>query len=182
MRLTRQHKVYVAVLGLAVGALVLDRVVLGTRLTGPAGASAYSLDPDDPLHTPTPAPSAGRSLASRIDEAARANHLDAGEAIDAFSPLRSGPAASASASPESEFNAAHRITAVMVKPSGAAIIDGRCIRVGESIDGYVLRQVGSDQIQLEHEGRSLTVDVSIVPKAGDRVRVSSEKTASAEPR
>ncbi len=72
----------------------------------------------------------------------------------------------ADAAPRRSFD--HRLVAVMVDGQGGmAIIDGRCLRVGQTMDGFTLVRLGKNSAVLQANGRKveLTLDRDN-PKSG----------------
>ncbi len=161
MKLTKERVICLSLLGLGLGALALDRLVLQEGLTGPASANAASSAlPDAPRAAATPeraltaaaaAGSKGFDIAAALAEAAKG--LPAAPTRDAFRPpLPPAPPAVASpptggeasenegapppraADPIDELLGAIRITSVLDGGTArGAIIEGRFVRVGEDI-------------------------------------------------
>ena len=154
---SKQRKMYVAVLGLALGGLAVDRLVLDGG-TAPRRAAAQisrdePTDPTEPATTPSTALStdAGESatLSSRLDELARARQLDPAQAPDAFAASPAWVSAVAvkpqekSAPPADEvFRKSHKLMAVVLNgENGAAIINDKTYVVGMEVGGFTLRSL-----------------------------------------
>lgn len=159
MRLSKQHKIYAAVLGLAVSALAADQL-----MTAPADAEAAEVAV---AITPAPrsaqavstttAPAATQAapvadtetLAARLQEVAAAAAVDTQAVSDAFMPSQQwaktdNPVEQA---PEialaKTFLRQHRLTAVMKSgDGGVAVIDGKPFKPGQTVDGFRLVAVG----------------------------------------
>jgi hypothetical protein len=153
--LTRQQRVYVAVLGLAGAALLIDRVILGGQ-TSPASASACQ-QADSPPPRPADNPRAHRELPpAKVIAAQRLAALAGGdvtEGADAFlipaawrsaRTLPSGADEPVGADPaEIALVSSLKLTAVMTSGRPAARINDRLIVVGmKTPEGVELVKVG----------------------------------------
>ena len=170
MRLSKERKIYVALFGLGLIALAADRLFFT-----PAGASAASPEPgpDAPAPTPPaspqPAPESapGPSFAERLDRQAKWQDgplQDAFFAPAAWVNGQSSPEAPAEARPESSFRDKHHVTAVArVSGNAMAIIDGKPVRIGESLDGFTLADIedahGGGVAIFERDGARLRIEV-----------------------
>jgi hypothetical protein len=157
MKLTMRKKAFLAVGAVALLALMVDRAFLNGDRTGPKTGQAavgQGLDPAGRYAAPNRPEVAKASpprltLPGRLARACSARAAPAG-IRDAFAmpaswaaELRAEVATSKPAVPVGEtFRARHRLTAVMVDSAGGqAIVDGRLLKVGQTLDGFVLSSV-----------------------------------------
>jgi len=171
MTMSRSRLAVFVALGVALVALVVDRLVLAPSATGPqpaaaaesppGPAAAATQPPTGPEAPPTAAetdpasPSAGPPpLASRLAAAAERFSLDPERLRDGFAPAPSWlaelteppPSEPAEAAPEPEtpspaeaFREGHALTAViMTQRGGSAVVNGRVVRLGQTVDGFTL--------------------------------------------
>jgi hypothetical protein len=181
VKLTRQQKAYAAVLGLAAVALIVDRAVLSTGVSGPRLASA------DLLIAPA-APATGRASAASTSASANAIalHLAAfargaerGEVADAFRDSGGLLSAPVDAAASSEASAPSptpqrpvrepvplRLSTIIAGANAAALINSVAIRLGETrrvqIDARTV-----EVTLIEVHARSVVVEV-----AGERRELS----------
>ena len=165
MALSKQRKAYVAILLAAAGALLADRVILGTGATAPAVAAAEGLSVTTGTVQQTARPTAvGRqaedlaagasSLAGRIERLRDAAVDPGSEPVQADGPFASAVRDEVAGTIEQgsepqilgqradEYSRAHRLTAVMRSAAEAsAVIAGRIYRIGDTLDGFVLIEV-----------------------------------------
>jgi len=168
MRLSRQQKVYLAILAVTCGGLVVDRLFLrGQTVTaqGPAPASAEASPlPGEPnLQTidrpigparggPDPnLPSPSMKLAQRLEMLWQEEGLDLDEARDAFSLPPAWRASASAQNPMAGDNAAlrfasnHRLKAVLVDGKMRyAWVDNHLLILGQELDGFKLIAVDED--------------------------------------
>ncbi len=163
MDLSPRQKVFVSILALGAGALLVDRAFLpgpkqaaaGTEPEAAGDAPASHAAPGESL----PSPSRG-GLAERLDDLAVARGPDPFAMRDAFALPQSWLAQNQPLGPAAErFREAHRLTGVMLSEAGGyAVIDGRCLLVGQTLEGFTLVAVsersavlesGSDRVELE---------------------------------
>jgi hypothetical protein len=161
MVLSRKAKVYLGVLPLAVVALLVDRLVLDGGKPGPEQASAApmaarptkpsALQPAPVAAVPAPAPPAPSPPLGRLAALMRGRQIDPQHVRDAFAPAPSwlppAPEPPAPKAPEPkklpDFQDRHELTAVIMGPQGArAIVDGKCLAVGQTLDGMKLISIG----------------------------------------
>src|SRR5690606_22584475 len=123
---TKDRKLFIAALGVALGALVLDRGVLNGGALGPVAAEAY------PAAAPTsgaacqspsfePEPDATALLAGRLKQLEREQSLDVSKVRNAFwrDGVSKAPDAARASSDEAvieAFRRAHKLRAVMNGP------------------------------------------------------------------
>ncbi len=171
MKLTRERKVYAAVLALGLGWLVYDQVTGGGA--EPAdGASAGAADSllVAPSQRSTKAEAATDlaaaelgSLADRLAAAEPAASFEAPQMRDAFCavdhwltphtpgvrPVPLSKTTSAETSVEA-FRRNHKLAAVVVRAtSPGAVLDGRYLTIGQSIDGFRLTAVSKEGATFE---------------------------------
>ena len=157
MQLTKQQKIYAAVLGLAVAAFGFDRFVLGPGDATEEAAPAPRRTPARPVAKgAAPAPvsaqaakaasaAATSTLAARLEAVAASRKLRLDKVGDAFRPSpawvgtpRTGPATTELVDAVAEFQK-KKLMAVMKQGSGGiAIIDKTALSVGQSMDGFRL--------------------------------------------
>lgn len=152
MMLTKQHKIYLGILGVAALGLVIDRTLLGPSEAVAESAEDLVVTPsaDEGFeHTSGTLPSSSDSLAQKLLSIKAASHIDPLNVNNAFTPAWIASVTTATAQIDNqailaeEFAATHRLTAVMgTGPGGYAIIDGKCLRVGQELDGMRLTSVG----------------------------------------
>ncbi len=185
--MTRQkkQKVYLAVLGLAVVAFVLDRTLLDASTTAPATATAAlrnrqakkvqdakqpgaAAEKDAQQAQAQSDPSRRVSISRQIALACQAETSSSQDPCpDAFaaSPLwvavevqqEQQEQASREKVALENLKSRYTLTAVISGKSGMAILGGRCVRVGQSIEGCTLVEVtgqraifqaGQDRVEL----------------------------------
>jgi hypothetical protein len=153
MKVTKQQKVYAGLLVLGLTALVLDRCVF-TPASADASDQASDLLIAKPAQsrTESPAPNrkatttapSGNPVALKLTELSESMHLPATAVKDAFSPAAtwSGSGTTTAGGEVRNFEQTHTLIGVMVSGgSAAAMVDGKLVRVGQSIDGYKLISV-----------------------------------------
>ena len=159
MKLTKERKVYLGILAVGLVALVADRVFLGGGGVPPSSAEAAAtplvIGPIAQLPQARAPGTASAwpkqpnvSIADRLAAVATTEGINTSEVKDAF-----GPSAAwlAQLRPSADrpsglpldlaeaFCQRHRLTAVMVQGGGGkAIVDDKCLAVGEKIDGFAL--------------------------------------------
>ncbi len=158
-----RNKIYAGALGVAFAALIYDQC----RSSGPARARAAVIPPVAALARPAPEAVASRPVVATVafatsDIARRLRELAGGSdplanLRDAFAPsvdwaAERRAAADAAAFPTgTAFAAAHKLSVVLLPRghgSGAAVIGGRLVRVGQAVDGYRLIDVGPRSVRL----------------------------------
>lgn len=164
MKLTRERKVYAAVLALAVVALGADRFLF----SAPEIAAA---EPGSLLVQSEPRPKAfikGESarpvaaklpglgaLARRMDEVSKARGLQAGNVADPFRPPAGWLKAEATQTGNglSEFAAKHHLVAVLKSSRGGiAVVNGatrKSLRIGQQLDGFKLVAIGEKSVTFQ---------------------------------
>ena len=153
MKVTKQQKVYAGLLVLGLIALVLDRCVF-TPSSADASDQASDLLIAKPAQTRTesPAPAhkasatapAGNPVALKLTQLSESMHLPGTAVKDAFcpAPTWSGGNTAGPGAEVRSFEQSHTLIGVMLGgASAAAMVDGKLVRVGQSIDGYKLLSV-----------------------------------------
>jgi hypothetical protein len=167
---SKKRKLIVCVLGLAVAALLADRALLGSGKPGPKEAvaepsAAPAAAPNAPGQSPVAPPRQSRetvqeSLACRLKAVSEADGFDSANVRDAFclSPAWTkdlGPAAPSSPQQDKaeQLKMDHQLVAVMMAGEGGyAIVDGKCLRIGQVLDGFTLISVTDKSAVLESDG------------------------------
>ncbi|MCE9591975.1 MAG: hypothetical protein K8S99_15820 [Planctomycetes bacterium] len=165
MKLSRERKVFLGILGLGLTALAADRFVISP--TGPrsAQASIASVVQDSATQAqPVPAaPEAATApiapantvrVAHQLESFGQEQGLRADETANAFQPSAAWLAEDEASAPKPQslapvgpppaqaFTAAHKLNGVMAKGGGGyAIINGRAVTVGQTVDGFRLVEV-----------------------------------------
>lgn len=170
MAISKRQKVYLSILAVALGALVLDRVFLGSGGATPGRAAvrqgarrpgSRQAAPASPPSAPgEPAAPEGQRIAARLRAAAQAEKPDYSNVRDVFAVPPAWmaelepPAPDGSSADEGvPDRPAHKLMAVMVgERGGHAIIDGRCLLVGQERDGLKLISVAEDAAVVEENG------------------------------
>ena len=165
MKLTKQRKVYGAVVSLALTALGLDRFVFPGG-EAPVPAAAAQVAPSQPTKKVTTVAAPAKTqeanlaglaaLAVRMRNVAEVERLDLADAKDSFrappawagEALKARPAAAAATAappvdPAASFHDKHHLVAVLKSTrGGVAILDGKTVRIGKEVDGFRLTAVG----------------------------------------
>jgi len=183
MTLTKRQKVMVAVLGLGVAALAVDKVLLGEEQAGPPSAQLAA--PPGPVATPAPIPSASATtpghnivaeisaLAAGLDGVRDALALDLSDTPDAFCPSETWlwdlrPSEQIVTSSQEVrvigFSQRHTLKAVVTHgKGGAAYIDDKYVRVGQVIDGFRLVKVSDRMVTLKAGGVQVELKLQTDP-------------------
>ena len=169
MKLTRERKIFLGLLGLGAIALAADRLFLG-----PAGASAAVDEaPAAPVKAeavaPDPAPvrpekrATGPSLAQRLRGATV--RLDASSTKDAFKPssawgVTPSKVPAAASEDAQTFQATHHITSILQAGDQAIVmIKGKTYRVGEVVDGYRVVEIRTRSVVFQGTGPAFEVSL-----------------------
>ncbi len=193
MNVNTQRKVAAAVLGLALGALVLDKTLLspkgaaaappGAGQAAPAVLAATGTAPAGPKPEAAKAAAPGKSenspgrVSSRLSIALDSPKWTAEQVVGSLRPSpewASGPAAaSAPASDRAgDFRARHELKAVMSGQGGRiALIDGRAMKEGDSLTGYTLIEVRARSAVFESGSERIVLSLPTpdgAPAAPDR--------------
>ena len=176
MKMTRERKAVIAVLGLALVALMVDRII------GPGDADPAAVQDAQPLLLVSatsgtrpaapgdPATSSGTSLAERLRSAAPVGATESfGTMRDIFRPVTVAVVAPAPVKPADfdyvlaaqRFAQAHRLTSVTVGGQrSSAVVDGRLLQIGGRLDGFTLRSVSSRSATFEAGGIEVHLNVN----------------------
>jgi hypothetical protein len=153
MKLSKSKVISLAALGLAVAAMLVDRLVVGPDAAAPKSAEAtIASRPAAPAAPAAPATTVPASapirLADRLKVLAEAPNLDPLHARDAFVPPESWlaqpktpetAAAAPAADPAEKFIHEHKLTSVLTAGDGGiAMVNGKVLRVGQEVDGFKL--------------------------------------------
>jgi len=168
MALSRKHKVYAGMVSLGLMALVTDRVFLGYS-GGPQAAPADDIvlvraapkTQAGPSAKSSPARARENSLAGRLKTIAAAHNPQSAPSRDVFALPKPWREAMQPAEPEEppappteQLTTKYRLMAVMVNGDGGqAIIDGKCLQVGQQQDGLKLISVAQDSAVVEVAGQ-----------------------------
>ena len=173
MKLSKQRKMVIAVLALALLALAVDQVFLGGDGTSPqpaAGASASPIAPVDLGQPAAPVAMAlpiGDSLGVRLKKLSAMRGIKVDGVRDAFRPSEAWKPTS---KPEvhtdkpvyrrPNFAAEHLLMAVMGSGlAGVAIVDGKCFKMGRKLDGYTLTAVGERTATFQCDTHRVTLEL-----------------------
>ncbi|MDB5299746.1 MAG: hypothetical protein JWO87_1409 [Phycisphaerales bacterium] len=184
MKLNTQKAIYLGVLGLAALAFAADRWVFSPAAASaqPAGAGITHVAPKIALAGPSQDGLAGlASLSSRLTKAAEADGTDPDQVRDAFRPsavwvVKAVETARGSSAAD-HFRDQHHLLAVMSGTRGGiAIINGKTVRKGQTIDGFRLTSVRERSAVFENadgavelglpKGTDASTDNAIVRTAG----------------
>ena len=181
-KLSRERKVIIGILGVALAGLAADRLFFSSGLTGPAEASAaageFAVDASlealveeidaEPALIPERTESITATLAGQFEEYARQGSPDVTGLSDVFRPSDSwlqtsdapdGVARTISAA--DEFGVSHTLSAVIMSRSNpGAVVNRQLITIGQEIDGFVLVSVNerSAIFEARDEQAILTLD------------------------
>ena len=179
MKLSRERKFFVIICALALVALVVDRTMLSEASAGDNAGGDPSALLVAPSGTPTargsskgsnrtgqPTPSAA-AISDMLAQMAERNRRLLEQTPDAFQP-GSGwvtPDLAQPAPPDADVRvetfAKRRVTSLVAggRGRGGAMVDGRMVHVGQSLDGFTLVSVDSQSAFFE--GRSVRVRLSL---------------------
>ena len=157
MKLTKSHKICLAVLGMALVGLAADRLFLSPDKAGPEQAQARPTPSPAArpaaqafAHPPAAAPAVLTNLARRIEACAGGTCLDPGTVREAFVPAQSWlrtPKVSQSDPVQptlgQKFLQKHRLVSTILSGTngGGVVVNDRIIQVGQEIDGFRLVEV-----------------------------------------
>ncbi len=178
MPITTKQKVYGCVIAAGLSAFAADKTFFA-----PSDAAAQDLSVSEYAMTSSTSvldaarrdltaladlPAEGSDIADRLSAVAMLRSLDLSDVRDAFKPSPSwfgddgtiqqqdlgGDAATT-------FVRSHRLMAVMgAGPNGSAIIDDKCLFIGQQIDGFRLISVGDRNAVLESNGVRVELQLS----------------------
>ncbi|HOB76326.1 MAG TPA: hypothetical protein PKG54_17585 [Phycisphaerae bacterium] len=191
--MNRKRWIYASVLGIALVAFIVDRLFLAS----PQAAEAKPASPDPGAARPAPSPTDRPQNAPFVNDASLAwleKLAPAGAARDIFaSPdwleSKQANAQATTAGEEEEdsqpgsaeaFEAAHRLQATTVMGRGGlAVVDGQCLSVGETLDGFRLVRVEAGQVEFRRGSQRVTLSLPMAPAADQKIPpVPSKKRPS----
>ncbi|MGH7176997.1 MAG: hypothetical protein ACREJC_06440 [Tepidisphaeraceae bacterium] len=151
MKLTRERKIYAGLMCLGLTGFLIDRAFFGAAPESAVASEnvaevrAAQTPPVGREQNNPPAPDSG-SLAQRLEATARAQACDTSDIHDAFQPPASWGGVVRNSQPAPQpgevFAQKHRLTAVALNGTvGSAVVDGRCLQVGATVDGFKLTSV-----------------------------------------
>jgi hypothetical protein len=194
MKLSKQHRVYMAVLGLAGAAWVADRVLFSggpqQAAAGAVPAAELATAAAEPVTAAAAGPGGGSSvtLGQRLEQlrVSRTAPIAVGDAFEVPSEWRPKVAAAraeaeAPAAPKFDtvkFAREHRLTRVLVGTNlNAAVVDGgSLLRPGQELDGMVLREVTAESAVFEWDGAVVELRMERPDGADGKVGSASENT------
>lgn len=193
MKLSKERRVYAAILGLAMGGLVVERVFFAG---GPQSAAA-SVAPVVEATAPTPANPApipvpaGPTLSSRLEELRPVSPCppSPGEAFRIPESWRPVPPPDEVRDPQdpqavaARFAKSHRLTSVVLGSGGgrsAAFLDGGILvwlgdRIEDGLDGFTLVAVTRDTAVFEKNGTAVELQMKRPSRTDVAVSAGSEK-------
>lgn len=149
---------FVGILGIALGALAVDRLVLGVGGPSVAGA-AEPVAPDAPSTPvaelrpaqPLPTESSLTHVAGRL-RALDVSTSRLSELPESFRvPQKREPEAATPKAVEIDVNVPD-VTAILVGPYPAAVADGRTVRVGDLVAEWTVVAIASDLVVFDRQG------------------------------
>ena len=179
MKISKKQRISICILVVAVAALVADRTVLrpGDATPAKAGAAEGAAAGDLPsAANPETQASEGSSLAARLRELASSEDFASGEVRDAFKlsqtwsaelcPPKPKPRRARPRGRAKPAEPVHQLTAVILaNDGGRAIVDGKCLRVGQELNGMKLISVSKRSAVLEFKGKRVELTLEIDPQA-----------------
>jgi hypothetical protein len=186
MKLSRERAIYLTVLGVGVSALALGEVVFPASPSSAAGAPVEASAKE---YSVSPAGGATRltltaresvkacSVAEQLRTFGQAHEVDVLSIRDVFqAPAvldQSRPAAekapSSMPNPVERFTQAHHLNGVMVaNQQSKAIVDGKTLLVGQSLDGFKLVSVTQQVVTFESEAGQVVLKIPESPAGGAR--------------
>jgi hypothetical protein len=187
MKMTRERKIYGALLCLGIAALGADKLFFSPAEAPAASLLIQSSGPkpviahNKPVVSPPAEPQTKDQplmglgvLADRMRGMAEAERLDLADARDAFRPpvawvgniaiptqtqqqpgLGAGDAFAA-------FHEKHHLIAVLKSSKGGmAILDGKSVRPGQTVDGFKLLRVGESSAVFESNGKTVEMQLPV---------------------
>ncbi|MGE5607761.1 MAG: hypothetical protein ACM359_00760 [Bacillota bacterium] len=179
MKLSRERAIYLTVLGVGVSALALSQVLFPTAPSSAAGASVdaaasakgYTI-PRPSGNTQPPSSANANTTACPVAEQLRSYHRVHSKDITSIRDVFQTPAAldrSAQVAektpvntpdPVDRFKQEHSLTGVMVaNRQGKAIVDGKTLLVGQSLDGFKLMTVTQQVAVFESEAGQVVLRI-----------------------
>jgi len=171
MHLTRERKIIISVLTVAMGALLLDQLFSGSGTTGPNAANADTVasapaqdDSASPL--PSAALSTGASLSDdqsvtqQLESIRQSKELAVSDVPDAFLPSAVWEVRNPTIVAETTkgrarrgnelFARSHSLSTVMKTDSGGyAVINGQIVQLADKLDGFQLVAISDNAVIME---------------------------------
>lgn len=167
MQFNTQRKVYLGVFLTALVALGADRFLLSGGASPVASAEAAA--PEVAAAKPVSAEARAALLLPvvGVGEQLRGRSASAARAASAFAMPMAWAAATAAAKPaakveeHAERPLSARLTSIVRGADGwRAIVNGRTVRVGESVDGWVASVMAARSVVFRRDGREVTLALS----------------------
>jgi hypothetical protein len=179
VELKLQRKVGLAVAGVAIVALIVDRMTGAGHGPASAGASVVASPAPDAAASkaPSKAPAVQQpSLRDRLESAREAEHaaqVNAFVVPASWKPVPEKTAAPPAESPEAKsllLAKRHRLTGVSMGARQVVVIDGTAFTLGGSQQGITLRSIAADgrSVEIESEGVVATLMLDSDARAGTR--------------
>ena len=151
---TKERKVLGAVLSLAAGALVIDSLTRDASQASGVDSAEYTVTRDDASVALVSFGDSPASIARQIEmlkQAAPMKELPR----DAFAALPDATEKPVEALSAVNLASGFRLTGIMrTDDGGRAIINGKIVRVGQSVDGYWLKSIGKRSATIVRSGTS----------------------------
>lgn len=183
MPLAKKHKPYVAVLGVALGALAIDSLVLGEGPSGPtpaqakasaeAGASAPAAAPAVAVAAAEAAPAGRARLAERLQSLKAGRSADVPAALfcqvapwlsppEEAGAQASAPEGEGAAPAEPEPEPVYQLTSVLAAGERSCVIlEGKTLRLGDRYGDLRLHAVELGAAVFERNGQFVRVEVQV---------------------
>ena len=174
MKLSKERKIFVGLLTLALGAVFIDRIVIGSGVTGPQQVEAGTVPAESASgDRPTvvsfdealsaPPSSRGPSIGERFLKAVQAQGPAQADMRDAFAPSKAWANELGLVQGETDqqpFEDRHRLVAVIVvNGERYVIIDDQTLGLGHTLDGYTLVDVNERTAVLESNGHRVELKI-----------------------
>ena len=178
MSITTKHKVYGCVLVAGMSAFAADKTFFAASdaAAQDSSVSEYAMTSSTSvldaarrdLAAMADVPAEGSNIADRLSAVAEARSLDLTDVGDAFKPSPSWFGDDGTVQPQdlggtaaARFVRSHRLMAVMAGgANGSAIVDDKCLFIGQQIDGFRLISVGDRNAVLESNGVRVELQLS----------------------
>lgn len=182
VELTKQHKVLLGIVALGAGAVVVDRFVLDSGVSGPSPVNAAVPSASEQTAPEKQVYASMESLAARVEKVEVVTY-DESDVARAFEPSSSwfpgdNVSTPISQSDETIGEGQFKLSSVMTKPIAAAVINGHMVRAGQNYafgvgaDGQygLLRQAELKDYQKRGFGNVNSVQlVSVLPRSEDNL-------------
>jgi hypothetical protein len=159
MQITNKHKVYVAVVGAAVAAFLIDRAYFTpSAALAVADLLIHSPPQTDALNNFETAGFSEGTIASKLKSISQPN-LD--QIPDAFAPSHEW-INSVQPTPGhlDQFETTHKLSAVLASHNGGgAIINGQFVRIGQTVDGFTLTSINRQSAEFSSRTRKVTLSL-----------------------